>query len=396
MGRPVPDDREYTVSIVQCPDYELHAVREAVQSCVKNIGGFGAFVRSGSRVLIKPNLLSAHPPGDAVTTHPSVLRAVIELVQDAGGCPVVGDSPGGRNTQASYRALLKVTGVQTVLDETGCPSVYFDAATIGIPAPDALTFKRFTVPKICTEVDAVITLPKLKTHQLTTFTGAVKLLYGYLPGILKAEYHLHAGMDVDQFADLLLDIAVTLPPTLSVMDGIVGMEGNGPSHGSPRTAGVVFASTSSMALDMVACRLIGFDNPFPPTVRRAAERGIGPGSLDQVRCAGATPADLGIGDWKRPDAPLYRHIPRPILTVARRVFAARPKVDTTACTRCGICALNCPSGAIRVSSARAPVISAQRCICCYCCQELCPSGAIRISQPLLRRMLGSIPEGRKV
>ncbi|MDD1677438.1 MAG: DUF362 domain-containing protein [Methanomicrobiales archaeon] len=387
MGAPDANDREFTVSIARCPDYDQSRIRSAVKSCVDNIGGFRAFVHSGNRVLVKPNLLSAHPPHDAVTTHPSVLRAVIELVQDAGGSPVVGDSPGGRNTPASYRTLLKITGMQDVLEETGCTSVFFDDATIGMPATEALTFKRFTVPKICTEVDAVIALPKLKTHQLTTFTGAVKLLYGYLPGILKAEYHLHAGMDVDRFADLLLDIAVTFPPTLSVMDGVIGMEGNGPSHGSPRHAGLILAGTSCTALDLVACELIGLNDPFPPTVRRATERRIGPGSREQVRCLGTDPSEVRIHDWKRPDAPLYRHIPRPVLTVARRIFAARPYVDQNICTGCGICARNCPSEAIRVTSGRAPVISAKKCICCYCCQELCPSGAIRISQPLLRRLM---------
>jgi uncharacterized protein (DUF362 family)/NAD-dependent dihydropyrimidine dehydrogenase PreA subunit len=243
------------------------------------------------------------------------------------------------------------------------------------------------VPKILLDVDAVIALPKLKTHQLTTVTGAVKLLYGYLPGVLKAEYHLHAGMDVERFADLLLDIAVTFPPALSIMDGIIGMEGNGPSHGFPRKAGVILAGRSCTALDLVACGIIGFDTPFPPTVRRAAERGIGPASVAQVRCVGCNPKEVRVPHWARPEAPLYRHIPRPVLEIARRFFAARPIVNTPACVECGTCAANCPSRAIRISSARRPVIDRKHCICCYCCQELCPAGAIRISQPLLRRLV---------
>jgi NAD-dependent dihydropyrimidine dehydrogenase PreA subunit len=144
-----------------------------------------------------------------------------------------------------------------------------------------------------------------------------------------------------------------------------------------------------MAVDLVACTVIGFDDPFPPTVRRAAERGIGPAALSEVRCLGVNPAEIRIGDWKRPEAPFYRHIPLPFLSIARRVFAARPKVDRSLCTGCGTCVRTCPSGAMRTGQAGVPIITVRDCIRCYCCQELCPAGAVRITQPLLRRLVGS-------
>jgi ferredoxin len=144
-----------------------------------------------------------------------------------------------------------------------------------------------------------------------------------------------------------------------------------------------------MAADLVACSVIGFDDPLPPTVRRAAERGIGPAALSEVRCLGPNPADLRIGDWKRPEAPLYRHVPGPVLSIARRVFAARPVVDRSRCTGCGTCVRNCPPRAMHSGPSGVPIITVRDCIRCYCCQELCPAGAVGIAQPLLRRLARS-------
>ena len=377
----------YTVSLTPCQSYDLEEVRTALQTVLEPLGGLAAFVRPGDRVLIKLNLLSSNDPSAAVTTDPALVRVVVEEVQRLRGTPLVGDSPGGRNTLASYQSLLNRTGIARVIEETGCESVFFDDQTVERSSDQTKTYRRFTVAAVVDQVDVVITLPKLKTHQLTMMTGAVKVLYGFIPGVAKAAYHLSTGNNIGQFAELLLDLHQVVPPTLVIMDAVVGMEGTGPSHGTPRAIGLLFAGTSSPAIDFVAGSVIGFDPLCLPTVREAAERGIGPSSFDQITIAGPDPAQFIITDFKKPSSMGLERIPPFVLSCARRVLGTRPVVDRARCTRCGTCRDNCPPEAITMTGGAYPVIDLNGCISCFCCQELCPAGAIEVKKPLLRRLI---------
>ncbi|ACL17247.1 DUF362 domain-containing protein [Methanosphaerula palustris] len=377
----------YTVSLTPCQSYDLDEVRAALTTVLEPLGGLAAFVHPGDRVLIKLNLLSSYDPSAAVTTNPALVRAVVEQVYQIGAIPLVGDSPGGRNTPASYRALLKRTGIAQVIEETGCESIFFDDQTVDRSSDQAKTFRRFTVAAVVDQVDVVITLPKLKTHQLTGMTGAVKVLYGFIPGVKKAAYHLHTGNNIAQFAELLLDLHQVVPPTLVIMDAVVGMEGNGPSHGTPRAIGLLFAGTSSPAIDFVAASVIGFDPLCLPTVKEAADRGVGPSSFDQIAIAGPDPALFTIADFKMPSSMSLARVPPFVLSCARRVLGTRPVVDRARCTRCGTCRDNCPPEAITMKVGDYPMIDQSRCIACFCCQELCPAGAIEVKKPLLRRLI---------
>ncbi|WP_440950201.1 DUF362 domain-containing protein [Methanosphaerula subterraneus] len=377
----------FTVSLTPCRSYDLDEVRAALRAVLEPLGGLAAFVRPGDRVLIKLNLLSSNDPSAAVTTNPALVRVVVEEVQRLGAVPVVGDSPGGRNTPASYRSLLNRTGIAQVIEETGCESVFFDDQTIERSSDQTKTFRRFTVAAVFEQVDVVITLPKLKTHQLTLMTGAVKVLFGFIPGVKKAAYHLSTGNDIARFADLLLDLHQVVPPTLVIMDAVVGMEGNGPSHGTPRAIGLLLAGTSSTAIDFVAGSVIGFDPLCLPTVREAAERGIGPSSFDQITIAGPDPAAFTIPDFKKPSSMSLGRIPPFVLSCAQRVLGTRPVVDRARCTRCGTCRDNCPPEAITMTGGAYPAIDQGGCISCFCCQELCPAGAIEVKKPLLRRLI---------
>ena len=301
----------YHVTITQCTSYDLDAVRTAVAASLEPLGGMGKFVGKGQRVLVKPNLLASRAPEAAVTTHPAVVQAVVEQVQKAGGVAIIGDSPGGRNVGSSYERLLKRTGMMGVVEATGCEWISFDDSVVDVQAPDAKSFKRFTVGKAVTDADRIIVLPKLKTHQLTYYTGAVKVLYGYIPGLLKAEYHLHTGTDAETFSDLLLDLHGALPPTLAIMDAVVGMEGQGPSNGNPRGIGLILAGENCHALDLVACSVIGFDPMMVPTVRKAGERGVGPRNLGEVLVSGAPIEDIRLKDFAKPRTMLIARIPHP-------------------------------------------------------------------------------------
>jgi uncharacterized protein (DUF362 family)/NAD-dependent dihydropyrimidine dehydrogenase PreA subunit len=377
----------YHVSIEKCGSYDDHEVRKAVKACLAPLGGLESVVSDGDCVLVKLNLLSAKAPEAAVTTHPAIVRATVELVQELGATPVLGDSPGGGSTAASYKALLEKTGIQDVVDNTGCELVRFDEAKREVAATNAKTFKKLMLANAVTEADVIIGLPKLKTHNLTYYTGAVKLLYGYVPGLFKTEYHLHTANDINLFADLLLDIYETYPPALTLMDAIVGMEGAGPSNGKPRKIGLILSSKSCTALDYVAVTIAGFDPMSVPTVRLAQERGIGPARLEDVRIYGERVRPLIMEDFEKTLTAMLSRTPPFLINTLKRFIAVKPVINVKNCKRCGECYRACPPNAIAFKKAQGPDIDYNKCIRCYCCQELCPEGAITVSAPLIRRLL---------
>jgi uncharacterized protein (DUF362 family)/NAD-dependent dihydropyrimidine dehydrogenase PreA subunit len=377
----------YEVSIVKCDSYDEAQVRKAVKESLAPLGGLGSVVKKGDRVLIKLNLLAAKPPDAAVTTHPALVKAVVRMVQEMGAVAMVGDSPGGTNAMTSYEALLKKTGIRRVIDETGCESVRFDDESVEVFTPGAKLYKKLKLARAVTEADVIISLPKLKTHTLVFYTGAVKMLFGYVPGTLKAEHHLHTARDVGLFADLLLDIHEARRPDLNVMDAVVGMEGAGPSNGTPRKIGLIMASKSCTALDYVATAIAGFGPMDVPTVRKAYERHIGPGNLKEVAIYGEKVGPLIMKDYKKPPTMPLHYIPPALLNGFRRLVSARPRIDGGKCVKCGICARECPPKVIKYNKGAVPVIDYGKCIRCYCCQELCTEGAIYVSRPLVRKLL---------
>lgn len=378
----------FHVSITRCRNYELDKVRSAIAASLEPLGGIHRFVGEGDRVLVKPNLLASRAPEAAVTTHPAVVQAVVEEVLRAGGVAVIGDSPGGRNIGSSYERLLKRTGMMGVVEATGCEWVSFDDSVVDVQAPDAKSFRRFTVGKAVADADRIIVLPKLKTHQLTYYTGAVKIVFGYIPGLLKAEYHLHTGTDTETFSDLLLDLHGALPPTLAIMDAVVGMEGQGPSNGTPRDIGLILAGENCHALDLVACSIIGFDPNAVPTVRKAGERGVGPRNVGEVLVSGEPIGDLQVKDFAKPRTMILAKIPPSLVSAIGYLFGTRPSIRRGMCISCGKCAEGCPPKAIRYTKGEIPSIGYRHCIRCYCCQELCPQGAVEVAYPWLRRVMG--------
>jgi uncharacterized protein (DUF362 family)/Pyruvate/2-oxoacid:ferredoxin oxidoreductase delta subunit len=377
----------YEVSVVRCDSYDESKVRAAVEESLKPLGGLGSVVKKGDRVLIKLNLLSSKRPEQAVTTHPALAKVVGQMVQELGGVPALGDSPGGSNVGNSYKTLLRNTGMQAVADETGCAIVSFSEQVADLSVDKARTFRKLKIAKAVLDADVVIGLPKLKTHMLTYYTGAVKLLYGYVPGVTKTEYHLHTGRDVSLFAEMLLDIYEARPPDLYIMDSVIGMEGRGPSGGNPRQIGLIMASRSATAMDFVATSVIGFDPLTVPTVKRAYERGSGPGKLDEIKVFGESPASVTLKDFKKADTMDMSRMPSAFAGLASRLGGSRPQIDRNKCRKCGVCADDCPPKAMTFVRGSVPKIDYNKCIRCYCCQELCPQNAVSVRTPLLRRLI---------
>ncbi len=374
------------VGAVRCTSYDTSEVREAVARGLELLGGVGAVARPGERILLKPNLLLGRAPERAVTTHPSVFRAVAEALRSGGIQSLTyGDSPGfGRTEAAAQRA-----GLLDAARELGIEAADFAHGEI-VSFPEGRQNKQFTIARGVLDADGIVSLPKLKTHGLTRITGAIKNQFGCIPGPLKAEFHARLPM-VDLFSQMLVDLNRFLKPRLFVMDGIVAMEGNGPQNGTPRSMNVLLFSTDPVALDVTVCRLIGLDPNLVPPIRYGAEFGLGrregiqyvgdpiDGFVNRTfvvnRQAGAT--TQGPGRFSR---------------LARRYVVPRPFILEMKCTRCGTCVNVCPvtpkavefRGAGRTEP---PIHDYQRCIRCYCCQELCPEGAIEIATPVLGRLI---------
>ena len=368
-------DDMHSVSFIRCAAYDASLVAEAVHGVLAPLGGMEAVVRRGQRVLVKPNLLSDHRPEDAVTTHPEVLRAVLRELKAVGAEPFVGDSSASAVT---VPAVWKATGVQAVCEDEGVPLVVMEGEGAREVVRDGFTFR---LSAALARADAVINLPKVKTHALTAFTCGVKNLSGCVPGYQKAVLHRQVPRPTD-FGRLLCALAREIRPVLTLADGIVGMEGEGPSAGSPVALGFLAASPSPFALDVEICATLGIPLRKVPYLRDVAS--VDPAATQPVRI-GPSAEELRPESFAVPRTALTRLIPRRLARLARPLVWVRPTFDAPRCVRCGRCARACPAKAIDVDAGGVRLARARDCIGCCCCHEVCPQKIIRMRQsPLMR------------
>jgi len=377
-----------TVVLKYCPDYTAD-VEQLLREGLTEWGGMSTFVKPGQKVLLKVNLLMKKRPEEAVTTHPSVVEAVVHLVQEVGGIPIIGDSPGGPYTVSALQAMYTRSGLREVAERTGA-ILNEDVGQTTIQNPEGKLAKSLTVTNCVLDADVVIPLSKLKTHGMMTFTGAVKVLFGVIPGLLKAEYHLKM-FKVHDFADLLVDIATWVRPTLSIMDGVVGMEGDGPSAGIPRNIGALILSTDPFALDVVAADLIGLKPEKVPTIMAARARDL-TSRLDELQLKGDSRSLWRIQGFAIPKAVSTNFLdmvplPSNVKTFMLNRVRPRPIFEHATCVGCSDCVNNCPSKAITMNENQRPIVDLEGCIRCFCCQELCPQQAVKLFKPWIGRKL---------
>lgn len=381
MNQNLHEQRGAEVSIVRCPDYDKERISTAVRRAVELIGGMTAFVKPGQRVFIKPNLLKSSPPSAAVVTHPEIIRAVIKLVREAGATAMVGDSPG----LGDLRHVCEKSGVLSIIEEEGALLADTDHA---VKVKNNGQFHHFEIAQSVWEADAVINLPKLKTHGMMTITGAVKNLFGCIPGKRKAQWHLNAGVNRAAFARMLVELCSLIKPRLTIIDAVIGMEGNGPGSGDPRVIGLVLAGQDPVAVDVVCGKIVGVQPSSLYTVKAAREAGIGETRLDKIRIRGEEIHTVALDRFRLPP---QEHTDWPLPEWAKRflknALTTRPVVDHRECIRCGVCEKHCPQGAIR-SNGRQLVVRYHDCIRCFCCQEFCPQGAITVGKGWALKMIG--------
>jgi uncharacterized protein (DUF362 family)/Pyruvate/2-oxoacid:ferredoxin oxidoreductase delta subunit len=376
------------VSIEHGNTYDYPRLKELVVSLLKPLGGIESFVARGDRVLLKPNMLAAKPPEAAVTTHPALVRAVAELVREAGCEVMIGDSPG----LGEFRHVAERSDIQRAATESSAKLVPFDDT---IEVQGAGTFRRITIARAYWDADKVINLPKLKTHEMMTMTCAVKNLFGAVVGAEKAGWHLKAGTSREMFARLLLEIYLLKKPALSIVDGIVAMEGNGPGSGDPVNLGVLLAGVNPVAVDVVAARLAGIPADLLHVEREARRQGQAGSCWEDVELIGAQPADFTGRPFKLPAGlDVQFGLPRFIREGLRNHLTARPYALKDRCTLCGVCRDACPPGIITIKNS-APSIDYGRCIRCWCCRELCPSDAMEVKRGIILKAVSAIRRSRR-
>lgn len=380
------------VAIVECAGYDPETVQDAVNRLVQLLGGWEAFVKPGETIVIKPNLLMRKSPDEAVTTHPSVIETAASSVIGAGGRAVLADSPGGPLNTRVLQWVYKGCGLTEAAARSGAVLNFNTTeATVKVPAGGILA--GFTVLEEIAQADGVVSISKLKTHGLTRLTGAVKNLFGVIPGLKKMEYHFRMP-GVEEFSAMLVDVARTVSPRLHIIDAVVGMEGEGPSGGEPVHIGLLLASTCPFTLDLVASALVGIKPEDVPTIAVSIKRGYISGDINKVRLLG-DPVSLPRLRFRVPpkavDFDLLKansrgRLPGWLISALNRRLRPYPVFNRDTCISCGECARICPAGAISINK-KFPVPDLDRCIRCFCCQELCPQRAVKINRPLLGRVL---------
>ncbi len=377
------------VWIQKCTSYDRPVILEKVREIFNKNGGIGRFAAPGKTIVIKPNLVGKKKPEEAATTHPSLVWAAAVLCREAGAKVVIAESPGGLYEKRFLKGIYRVTGMEQAALDSGA-ELNYDLGEARVENPGAMYLKSLDILSPLAQADTVINISKLKTHGMMVYTGAVKNLFGAVAGLKKAEYHMKMS-DYDEFANAIIDIYLSVPVSLNIIDAVVGMERDGPTAGDPREMGLLISGRDGFLTDLTALKIIGVDPVRVPIFRNAISRGLCPADTSGIDyMGGLRPEQAMVKGFRVNYNEQFANL-HFLKGLGGRWFSAmlrpRPVFHTKKCRSCGECERCCPAKVITVTKERGASVKLEGCIRCYCCQELCPFQAVTIRKPLLNRLL---------
>ncbi|MBR5514575.1 MAG: DUF362 domain-containing protein [Clostridia bacterium] len=380
------------VAVVSCVDYTEENVDNALKEVLYAINGLDE-IKAGMKVAIKVNLVAGAKPEKAVTTHPQMICSLSKLLLEKGAEVIVGDSPGGLYTAAYVNGVYSVSGLKAV--EKAGAKLNRDFSEKTAEFPEGAVLKDFKYTAWLDSADVIINFAKLKTHGMMGMSSAAKNMFGAIPGTIKPEYHFRFP-DYDKFADMLIDIDEYFKPVLNIVDAVTGMEGNGPTMGTPRHIGCIIASKNPHKADMVCAQILGIENEKLPTLVCAKKRGLCPENINDLDIYG------NYKDFYIPDYQNIAHsasivfergkpgiISNTMSGIIRFAIKSKPVLKKSECVGCRVCENICPAKAIVMKKGKAQ-INRKECIACFCCQEFCPKGAMKSKRPFIAKMLEKI------
>ena len=366
------------IALVKCPDYSPSSVEQAIRQAINLLGGIDKFIKPNHRVLIKPNLLMAKEPESGIDTHPEVVRAVIHLLKDINAQIYVGDSPTAWQGESEEIELVwEKSGIKQVAEQEKVELVKFSQTR---------WYDKFPLTTWLAEVDYFISLPKFKTHDLTILTGAIKNLFGLIPGMYKVELHKRFFRPLT-FARMLVDLYEIARPSLTILDGVCALEGEGPgSRGKLRKLDLIAAGSDCVSIDSILALIMGIQPEDILTTKEAARRNLGNAELEDIQLLGEELNTFVGKPFELPATTFKYKIPQLFVELAKRFIRFYPHIDASLCSRCGACIKICPPKVIKEQGARI-TIDYSGCISCFCCQETCPNAAISIKKSLVSKLL---------
>lgn len=366
------------VVLKDCKTYEIQGVIDRINEGIELLGGWSKYVRQGTKVLLKVNLIGPKDSDSAAVTHSEFVRAITRILK-VKGCEVwIGDSAGGAIAGIAPTGIsLKISDLEKVAQEEGAVIKNFDSEGVVTVKPESGKVENMHLAKPMFDADIVINLPKLKTHSAAIYTGAVKNVFGCVPGLKKAEFHKLAP-DPKDFGEIISDIHKACRIQLHIMDGIISMQGEGPTAGEPYAAGKILISEDPLALDAIGAKMLELNVSDVPILETAKKRGIGESNIEAIEL---------IGDYKEIPRLKDYNLPKRYGKAGKQNYKAlikvidflkaRPVVDKKLCKNCNVCVDSCPVKAINKES---KAINYNACIECMCCHELCMHKAVRLKK----------------
>lgn len=381
-----------------CTSYDYEDVHDKIYE-ILNYSGLD--IKPGMNVLIKANLLAKKLPEQCVTTNPNVVKAVCQYIKKKNAIPIIADSPAGPFNENALKAIYSATGMEKAALETGA-ILNYDTSFSNVKFKEAKTLDKVDVINAVLNAHMIINVAKLKTHVMMTYTGAVKNLYGVIPGLTKAAYHMKL-QEPENFANHLIDICEFIKPNFSIIDGIHAMEGDGPNSGEKVEFGYIMGSKNPYMLDLAASHMIGIEEEEIAILVNARKRNLIDPQNSSVLIESedevleldfldfkAYVKSLGLKPFKRPRAQSVNFLSGKVPKFLERYLVdkskSKPHFIKAKCIGCGHCVRNCPAKIIHLENRKA-IVDISKCISCFCCHEVCPKDAVEIKVPFIAKLL---------